>query len=304
MTNEPPARAVSADHILVSATDDAFAAAAAVALLSAAVHCRQRPPCLIIDCGISTPTRAWLHDTFALRAVPLTCRAVDGARFSDLPLSAHLTAATYARLAAAELAGDLAARSLYLDADTLTVAAVDPLLDADLGGHAAGAVQDPKVRFVSRPGGVTGWRRLGIPAATAHFNAGVLLIDNAAWRAEGVSERALELLRSAPEEATFADQGALNGALAGRWMPLAERWNVAVPRSAGVSVAGRVISRHAVVALGDLGILHFSGLVKPWQPDYAPSPYRRRYSRALATYAPAAEQPRYDSVWRWARTRR
>ena len=295
---------MTADCILVSASDDAFAPAAAVALLSAADRCRERPPCLIIDCGISAPTREWLDAAFAVRGVELACRPVDGARFAELPLTGHLTAATYARLAIAELAGDLAPRSLYLDADTLTVAPVDALLGTDLAGQCAGAVQDAKVGFVSRPGGVTGWRRLGIPAATGHFNAGVLLIDHAAWRAQRVSERALELLQTVPEEATFADQGALNAALAGSWLPLEGRWNVAIPRSSGIAAFGRVISRHAVVAIGALGILHFTGLVKPWEPDYAPSPYRRMYSRALADYAPAADQPRYRSVWRWARTRR
>ena len=295
---------MSTSSILVSAADDGFAGAAAVALLSAARRCRDRPDCLLIDCGITPAGRAAVEMAFAHADVTLVWRTVDQSAFAELPLTAVLTRATYARLAVPELAGGLAARSLYVDADTLTVAALDELLDLDLEGNAVAAVQDAGIGFVSRFGGVTGWRRLGIPAAAAHLNGGVLLIDHAAWRAAEITERAIELLGEHPEEATFADQGAMNAVLAGRWRPLPARYNVAVPRSFAIAAAGRIISRHVIVQRRDLAILHFMGLVKPWEADYAPSPYRRMYAREVAQYAPALPAPHYGGLWQWVRTHR
>lgn len=295
---------VSAPAVLASAGDDAFATPAAVALLSAATACRQPPPCLLVDCGITAARRSEVERVFAVHGVPLIWRSVGETQFAGLPLTEHLTAATYARLAVPELVGDLAPRSLYVDADTLTVASVEEVLGIDLAGNPVGAVQDARIGVVSRPGGVTGWRRLNLPAATAHLNGGVLLIDNAAWRSARISERVLELLQTHPEEATFADQGAVNAVLAGRWLPLDGRWNMAVPRSFAIEALGRVASRHVVVRRRDLGILHFTGTVKPWNPDYVPSPYRRMYRRALARYRLDGDGTQYRSLWHWARTRR
>jgi lipopolysaccharide biosynthesis glycosyltransferase len=292
------------DWVFVAVTDDAFASAAAVSLLSAAGHCSRRPTCLVVDFGMSRATRAVLAQLFAFNGVTLAIRAADPARYAGLPLTSHLQAATYGRLAVAELAADLAEFSLYLDADTLTVSSVDDLLGTDLHGQPVGAVRDPSVQFVCQPGGVSGWARLGLPPATGFFNAGVLLIDNQEWCDAGVSARALELLEGHPEEATFADQGALNAVLAGGWLPLEPRWNVPVPRSLAVTVGGRVVSRHRMTKLSDIGILHFLGVVKPWDRDYVPSAYRRMYEQAMSTLTPGLDLPRHLHPFQWMRARR
>jgi lipopolysaccharide biosynthesis glycosyltransferase len=291
------------DCLLASATDDAYAAAASVALLSAATLAAGRVPCLLIDCGIADVTKAAVHRTFAEYDVPLICRPVDVADFADLPLAAHLTLAAYARLMVPYLAHDLGSRTLYLDADTLTLSPIDQLLAVDLRECPAAAVQDPFVPFVSSPGGVAGWRRLGVPPAMAQFNSGVMLIDNSAWRAGKVTEQALTLLREYPDEATFADQGALNAVLSGGWIPLDHKWNVPVPRSAAVGLLGHVASRHSIVKVRDLAIVHFLGNVKPWQPEYAPSAYRQMYVRAYRRFAPFCDVPNYWNVLRWALSR-
>jgi lipopolysaccharide biosynthesis glycosyltransferase len=114
----------------------------------------------------------------------------------------------------------------------------------------------------------------------------------------------MELLLTHPHEATFADQGALNAVLAGAWMPLDNRWNVQVRRSASVCAFGRVMSRHSLVKTTDLSILHFVGILKPWEPDYAPSAYRRMYADAYRRFAPFAPELDYWNPLSWARSRR
>jgi hypothetical protein len=92
--------------------------------------------------------------------------------------------------------------------------------------------------------------------------------------------------------------------LAGGWLPLDERWNVPVPRSLAVSVGGRVVSRHGMTKLSDIGILHFLGIVKPWDRDYVPSPYRRMYTQAMGALTPGLDLPRHLHPLQWTRARR
>jgi lipopolysaccharide biosynthesis glycosyltransferase len=90
-----------------------------------------------------------------------------------------------------------------------------------------------------------------------YFNAGVLLIDLPLWRAERVSERALEYLARNPSS-PICDQDALNVACDGRWTPLDPRWN---------------FQDHYDKVFADMeaeqlpGIVHFVTTLKPWKPD-------------------------------------
>ena len=72
---------------------------------------------------------------------------------------------------------------------------------------------------------VPNFRELGFKPEAAYFNAGVLLIDLAAWRVADVSRRLLECLEEHRRHVVFWDQYALNVVLAGRWGQLDLRWN-------------------------------------------------------------------------------
>src|SRR5688500_18132312 len=78
-----------------------------------------------------------------------------------------------------ELLPDLE-RVLYLDADTLAVAPLEPLFALGLDGCPIGAVAN-----VVDEGLWPHVRGLGIDDPTQFFNSGVLLMDLAALRAEG-----------------------------------------------------------------------------------------------------------------------
>ena len=72
---------------------------------------------------------------------------------------------------------------------------------------------------------VPNYRELGLVPEAAYFNAGVLLIDVAAWRDAELSRRSLACLAQYRQHVYWWDQYALNVVLAGRWGPLDERWN-------------------------------------------------------------------------------
>ena len=68
-------------------------------------------------------------------------------------------------------------------------------------------------------------RSLGLALDTPYFNAGLIAIDRAAWRAEKVTERVTQALRDDPKRFPFMEQDALNATLKGNFAPLSPRFN-------------------------------------------------------------------------------
>jgi lipopolysaccharide biosynthesis glycosyltransferase len=273
----------AADVALVTAADEAFAAPASLALISAA-RSTTLPvrPVLLAD-GVAGSTSARLRAAFARAGVVGDIVQVQGDALDALPRHGRISRATYARLFVSTIVAD-AKRVLWLDADTLTVEPIDELVSAELEGQAVGAVRDVGVPFVSSPLGVP-WRRLGIPPGVGSFNAGVMLIDVEQWSAQRVGERAVELLRESPE-LSLMDQAALNEVLAGRWLPLDERWNARAHVKPALGRGGWLLSRGGLRPLRPAAILHWVGHLKPWDPRHPPSPDRRTYLQAWRRWLP------------------
>jgi lipopolysaccharide biosynthesis glycosyltransferase len=68
-------------------------------------------------------------------------------------------------------------------------------------------------------------RSLGLAIETPYFNAGLMAIDRATWRAQAITERVLRRLRDAPKRFPFNEQSALNATLRGDFAPLSPRFN-------------------------------------------------------------------------------
>ena len=68
-------------------------------------------------------------------------------------------------------------------------------------------------------------RALGLALDTPYFNAGLMAIDRAAWRAEKLTERVTKALRDDPKRYPFMEQDALNATLKGNFAPLSPRFN-------------------------------------------------------------------------------
>ena len=291
--------------MLASAANERWVAQIAIAMLSAAEQTPGPPPCLLVDCGLAGSSLTALSTSFAHRGVTLHVLPADVAALRQLPADHTLGPETYARLDVPAWIAERAARTVYIDADTLSVGSVERLASAELHGATVGAVQDSRIPFVSDPQGVTSWQQLDLAPATAYFNAGVLVIDNDRWVEGRCRELVLEFLALHPGELAFADQGALNAVLANDWRPLDRRWNTLV--------APAISARDSISLVARLGlwpgagqpaegtILHFAGRVKPWHPNYAPSIQRWLYSRAWRRYAPFATPPRHLPARSWIR---
>jgi lipopolysaccharide biosynthesis glycosyltransferase len=165
--------------------------------------------------------------------------------------------ATFARLFMADYLPN-AERAVYLDSDTIALTDLHELVDLLEPGMLVAGVADGQgdgmVRNIDRlqpllPAGP------GV-ADSPYINAGVLVMDLAAWRAEGITERFAELVATTPLR--FADQDAINAVCAGRIQTLPGRWNTQT----------HLLASNDRGALGTgadaAGIVHYTSRPKPW----------------------------------------
>lgn len=251
--------------VLATAANETFATGGAVALLSAS---RAFPEAdrLFIDCGMEAVTRERIERAFEARGLSLRIEKpihdLGQVRTADLTHSS-----AYGRLSAPLIAHETGAeRTLYLDADTMTFGSVEELAGRPFGGKPVAAVWDSRI---ARPD---------------YFNSGVMLIHNRLWTQGEFSRKAID--RAAGLDASaFPEQDALNDVLKGRWTELSDNWNWEVPRSRSVRIGRWTLNRHGIEQPPANGILHFLGSVKPWEPSYPPTAYRRMWGRLAAMAA-------------------
>lgn len=197
--------------------------------------------------GVPERARARLR---AMVDAPVDFFDVEGAAIAGLGFKASLSAMTYARLLMADLTGwD---RFLYLDVDAVAMRDLAELWGTALEGRPAAGVFH---------GG--------------RLNAGVLLIDGALWRAEGLTERMLRHGRDhAPKE---ADQAVIEAVIGARMLRLDPCWNRTVDPLWGGPAQARPDY------LEGAGIVHYLTGFKPWNlgrllmPARLSAPWDRRH---------------------------
>jgi hypothetical protein len=100
--------------------------------------------------------------------------------------------------------------------------------------------------------------RLGIHEHGGYFNSGVLVLNIREWKAQKITEKAIDFIRRHPEQIHWVDQDALNAVLIGNWQRLHGRFNVQhahVPRD--------LPSRRMADFLKDKVVVHYT-YRKPW----------------------------------------
>jgi lipopolysaccharide biosynthesis glycosyltransferase len=138
-------------------------------------------------------------------------------QLGQLRANSNWSRTIYSRLLMPQLLDIESGRILYLDADTIILDSLEPLLSVDLGGHAIAAVGGFGAKEANR---------LGLRPDVALFNSGVMVIDVKTWRSERIGERALELAgeRFRSGLPSF-DQDVLNIVMEGQFHRLGRQWN-------------------------------------------------------------------------------
>ena len=195
--------------------------------------------------------------------------------------------AVFRRLFLDRLLPETYARYVAIDADMLIARpGLGRLATLDLGGHALAASMD-MIFLMDNKGGplareFQGYRRaLGLDLTTPYFNAGLMTIDRARWRAAGFAEEAAARLRATPERYPFMEQDALNSLVRGAFAPLSPRYNFM-----GDFFLTGLESEIAPI------VLHFVNSPKPW--DYEDWRGEARFARAYRDWFAAGPFP----AWR------
>ncbi|KQV20882.1 hypothetical protein ASC99_20460 [Kitasatospora sp. Root107] len=227
---------------------------------------------IVLDQGISSAgRRAIEHDAEHLGlATQLRPAPVPDPNY---PVSDWISNAVYTRLSIPVVIPD-ETRVLYLDADTMVLTDLRPLLRQPLLGSPVGAVLDPQNPTIGYGIALPGWDQLGIPIGREYFNSGVMVLDLTRCRQLQTFEKAHRFLEEHPDKVKFWDQDALNFAVGNNWRRLEARWNT-FALSPLAAQPGFAHYAEAFTPLEKLladeetaALIHFAGPDKPWNDDY------------------------------------
>jgi lipopolysaccharide biosynthesis glycosyltransferase len=153
-------------------------------------------------------------------------------------------------------------RLIAIDADMrIARPGLGRLAEIDLAGCPLAAAYDMIYLMDFRGGALaerfqTYRRSLGLDLETPYFNAGLMVIDRATWRARDLGPRAAHALRETPERYAFMEQSALNSLIAGGFAPLSPRCNF----------MGDFFLLDLETKIAPI-VQHFVNSPKPWQFD-------------------------------------
>ena len=191
--------------------DEAFALPTGVAIASLLASRNSRSRCSIhvVSSGLSADSVARLKSLADKRA-EISIHEVDGAEFAAITSSnVHVSSTAVFKFRLPELFPDLD-RILYLDGDIVVRGDLSGLWRTKMKNAYVAVVEDTQAR---RFGGKTLKERIGYPFER-YFNSGVMLVNLAAWRQDGITEKLLDYRLHGKND--FMDQDALNSVLGGR----------------------------------------------------------------------------------------
>ena len=155
-------------------------------------------------------------------------------------------------------------RVLYLDSDVLVLQSLDDVLQSDMGGMPAAAVNDVWLNLKGNKLASSVRAAIGFGPDDVYFNSGVMLLDWKEVVSTKIMEQALAILRH--DDLHFADQCALNKVMCNNWkeMPLKFNW---------ISVVDDCLRADPVIR-------HFTDPRKPWADTFRrkDTAYRKSYS--------------------------
>jgi lipopolysaccharide biosynthesis glycosyltransferase len=254
---------------IVCAADERFAMPLAVMLRSAAAHCSLPMRVFVLNTELSQRSRRQIEIACAIgdRSPKIIWVDVDQNYLRDVPVGLqHLSQATYLRLAIGRLLPADVNRVIYLDSDVLVLKDLAELWQTPLDGNVIGAARDFLTPIFGQPNALEYCAAdMGIAPSHPMHNAGILLIDVVAYRAQNIEAKCVAFLQRYRDSVRSADQDAINAVLFDKIKSLDFKWNVQVSGWEPFKTNPLLTDteRQALVNVNP-AILHFSGSNKPW----------------------------------------
>ena len=189
---------------------------------------------------------------------------------------------TLARLFLGEMLPPSVTRCLYLDCDTVVIRSLKRLWEVPLEGAIAAAVQEPTIyRQVKEI--------IGLGPEDPYYNAGILLIDLAAWRQEHLGQQMMDYYQAQDGRLPANDQDVINRVLKGRIRTLPPKYNFfpnyryfSYKALTDYAPVYRTVTRKQLIrAKRRPVIIHYMGDERPWIAGNR-NHYRRAYEKYLA----------------------
>ena len=156
----------------------------------------------------------------------------------------YLGLSTYSRFLISELKPEIT-KCIYLDVDIIVIDDIKKLFDINLDNYVIGAVKDTGnskyLNYVKQS--------IGLPANSIYFNAGVLLINNAKWVGQNITQKLFDIEQKYREKLKIADQDILNICFQNSYKLLDIKYNTMYDNS-------------------EIIIRHFTNYPKVWQADF------------------------------------
>ena len=156
-------------------------------------------------------------------------------------------------------------KALYLDCDTVVLKDLRGLWNTDLGDCLVGMVMEPTVYTEIKSA-------IDLKQEEAYYNSGVLLMDLAGWRREGIQDKLLSYYCKKDGKLFACDQDTLNGALRGRIKTLPPEYNFFTnyryfkyETLVNATAAYREVTRQELEkAKRSPAVIHYMGDERPW----------------------------------------
>lgn len=283
--SEEPASRVSRLHVVL-ATNNAHAPFAAVAARSAADSNPQALDVTFLCLDIGDEQKRSL-----VRAVGPNASAetVDvSLDFAKGLSSRRWHPLVYAKLAIPDLFPSRE-RTLYLDNDTITVGPIHDLASIDFGRHVIAGIADA--------GNVCNglhWSHrteFGLAPDDPYINGGVVLLNNAAWRRDGIASQLLAWMQTNSTRLLANEQDGINAFLRGRIYELPLSYNIQ-SQLEGISFWHTLAGKQFHAAMQSPRILHCTARNKPWDSH--------GYCFGAQHFAAVARRVEEDTAYRYS----
>ncbi len=250
--NAEPLFPVQSDQHIVFGVDGKFKAHALITILSIMKHAGDRVYHFhLISSELTPADNPRLARLFQGSRHGVTLHHLPDQLFATLPVTELFTRATYYRFLA-PLILPQAEKLLYLDADMVCINPLNELWQIPTGPGAVALVVGEIASLqpvLAKNAGLRGER---------YFNAGMMLIDVAQWRADNISERAFTLLSEHGRNFQYLDQDALN-------ILLEDKVTFVSPRFNTLTMLAHDDRGYTLDVPAETCLIHYAGADKPWQ---------------------------------------